>query len=126
MDKVKKTAPESGLPAEASLTHTLGKNERVKDLVAECADDLSTVNAGLKEELVSGEKTPGVENALEKSKLVESKVQIASEALAEVNLALKTTLKDAPGFDKDHWPSMSDKTWASGVHKFYGTPYVGE
>ena len=34
--------------------------------------------------------------------------------------------KDAPGFDKDHWPSMSDKTWAGGVHKFYGTPYSGD
>ena len=32
----------------------------------------------------------------------------------------KDTLKDAPGFDKDHWPSMSDRSWASGVHKFYG------
>jgi sporulation protein YlmC with PRC-barrel domain len=36
----------------------------------------------------------------------------------------KGVLKDAPGFDKDHWPSMSDKTWASGIHKFYGTTYV--
>lgn len=35
----------------------------------------------------------------------------------------KAALKDAPGFDKDHWPSMSDKTWAGGVHKFYGMPY---
>jgi PRC-barrel domain len=40
--------------------------------------------------------------------------------------APKESLKGAPGFDKDHWPSMSDKTWASGVHKFYGTPYVGD
>lgn len=39
--------------------------------------------------------------------------------------ARKETLKEAPGFDKDHWPSMSDKTWAGGVHKFYGTPYSG-
>lgn len=38
----------------------------------------------------------------------------------------KDALKDAPGFDKDHWPSMSDKTWASGVHKFYGTKYTSE
>jgi sporulation protein YlmC with PRC-barrel domain len=35
----------------------------------------------------------------------------------------KSALKDAPGFDQDRWPSMSDSTWASGVHKFYGTPY---
>ena len=35
----------------------------------------------------------------------------------------KEALKDAPGFDKDHWPSMADPTWATGVYKFYGTPY---
>lgn len=35
----------------------------------------------------------------------------------------KDTLKDAPGFDKAHWPAMSDKTWAAGVHSFYGAPY---
>jgi sporulation protein YlmC with PRC-barrel domain len=36
----------------------------------------------------------------------------------------KSQLNDAPGFDKDNWPSMADKAWASGVHKFYGTPYT--
>jgi sporulation protein YlmC with PRC-barrel domain len=35
----------------------------------------------------------------------------------------KETLKNAPGFDKDHWPSMADPTWAAGVHRFYGTTY---
>jgi hypothetical protein len=35
----------------------------------------------------------------------------------------KEVLKDAPGFDKGHWPSMADAVWASDVHKFYGTPY---
>lgn len=39
---------------------------------------------------------------------------------------VKTALKDAPGFDKDHWPTMSDRTWASGVHKFYGTRYSAD
>lgn len=29
-------------------------------------------------------------------------------------------LKNAPGFDKDHWPSMADTTWASEVHHYYG------
>ena len=37
----------------------------------------------------------------------------------------KETLKNAPGFDKDHWPSMADPTWAQGVHRFYGTTYRG-
>lgn len=35
----------------------------------------------------------------------------------------KDALKDAPGFDKDDWPLMSDQTWANGVHKFYGTQH---
>jgi len=35
----------------------------------------------------------------------------------------KEALTTAPGFDKDRWPSMSDKTWAGGVHQFYGTTY---
>lgn len=29
-------------------------------------------------------------------------------------------LKNAPGFDKDHWPSMADTTWANEVHAYYG------
>ncbi len=36
----------------------------------------------------------------------------------------KAALKEAPGFSKDHWPKMSDRAWATGVHKFYGTPYA--
>lgn len=33
----------------------------------------------------------------------------------------KDRLKTAPGFDKGAWPDMSDLTWASGIHSFYGT-----
>jgi hypothetical protein len=29
-------------------------------------------------------------------------------------------LKSAPGFDKDHWPTMADPTWANEVHAYYG------
>ena len=72
-----------------SLTQVLGQSERVKGIVEECADDLSSVNAGLKSELQDGDVSPGVENALEKSEAVESKVQDASEALSLVNSALK-------------------------------------
>lgn len=32
----------------------------------------------------------------------------------------KDRLKNAPGFDKDHWPTMADTSWAHGVHTFYG------
>jgi len=32
----------------------------------------------------------------------------------------KERMKNAPGFDKDHWPSMADPTWAGDVHAYYG------
>ena len=36
----------------------------------------------------------------------------------------KERLSKAPGFDKDHWPSMADETWALQVHTYYSMrPY---
>lgn len=36
----------------------------------------------------------------------------------------KDKLENAPGFDKDHWPSMADLTWATSLHQYYGRePY---
>lgn len=38
--------------------------------------------------------------------------------------ASKERLEKAPGFDKDHWPSMADESWARGVHEYYkASPY---
>lgn len=33
--------------------------------------------------------------------------------------ATKEQLENAPGFDKDDWPDMSDPVWAQGVNTFY-------
>jgi sporulation protein YlmC with PRC-barrel domain len=36
----------------------------------------------------------------------------------------KERFDQAPGFDKDHWPTMADQQWAEDVHSFYGArPY---
>ena len=33
-------------------------------------------------------------------------------------------LKNAPGFDKDHWPSMADPQWAASIYSYYNVkPY---
>jgi len=32
----------------------------------------------------------------------------------------KERLRDAPGFPKDHWPTMADPAWAAVVHEYYG------
>lgn len=36
----------------------------------------------------------------------------------------KERLEQAPGFDKDHWPAMTDERWNREVYKFYDrSPY---
>jgi sporulation protein YlmC with PRC-barrel domain len=36
----------------------------------------------------------------------------------------KERMEQAPGFDKDHWPSMADMSWTSEVHSYYrARPY---
>lgn len=82
-----------------SLTEVLDRSERVKDIVEECADDLSSVNAGLKRELRDGEVSPGVGNAIAKSEMVESKVLDASESLSLVNRALKEEVRERQALD---------------------------
>ncbi len=34
----------------------------------------------------------------------------------------KERMDKAPGFDKDHWPSMADLNWATQIHSYYGQP----
>lgn len=36
----------------------------------------------------------------------------------------KEVLKRAPGFDKDHWPNMADRSWGTKIFTYYGAkPY---
>jgi sporulation protein YlmC with PRC-barrel domain len=36
----------------------------------------------------------------------------------------KELLKKAPGFDKNDWPDMADRSWGSGIYGYYGyRPY---
>lgn len=94
MSKNQTRALSKSPPSAKSLTKVLGQSKRAKEIVEECADDLSSVNAGLKLELQEKDVSPGVENALEKSEAVESKVQDASETLALVNRALKDEVNE--------------------------------
>lgn len=34
----------------------------------------------------------------------------------------KERLRNAPGFDKNHWPSMADLQWAADIHSYYNYP----
>src|SRR5579863_2151225 len=79
---------------QESLTNVLDQNVHVENLVHESAEELSSVNAGIKEEIASQGCPPGFENAFEKSEAVEGKVQDASDKLSVVNLALKDEIEE--------------------------------
>ena len=51
-------------------------------------------------------------------------LQLDTESKCFVLDVDKDKLETAPGFDKDHWPSMADRRWATDIHSYYGsTPY---
>lgn len=77
-----------------SLTRVLDRSEHVKDLVDECAEDLSAVNTVLKQEIGDAHAVPGIGTALEKSTTVEDKVQVAAQELSAVNEALEHEVRE--------------------------------
>ena len=38
----------------------------------------------------------------------------------------KDRLKTAPGFDRDAWPDLTDVSWATQLHAFYGTDLAAD
>lgn len=93
-----KTTPKQSLPINGdpakTLNHVLDQSEEVKYLVEECAEELESVNATLKEEFVSQSPSPEVADAIEQSVLVEGKVLDASDKLAVVNSRLKHEVRE--------------------------------
>jgi diguanylate cyclase (GGDEF)-like protein len=77
-----------------SLTKVLDRSARIKDVVEKCAEELSSVNSVLKQELIGIGNLPAVESALEKSGTVESRVQVAAAELSAVNQALAHELRE--------------------------------
>jgi len=35
----------------------------------------------------------------------------------------KESLRNAPGFDRDSWPDMADRSWGVRIHDYYKSPY---
>lgn len=78
-------APETG----KTLTDVLGQAEHVKELMDQSAQELSSVNTGLAQEMAQSAEPPGVRHALAQSQAVEGKVLDAAEKLTVVNKALE-------------------------------------
>lgn len=53
-------------------------------------------------------------------------LELASDYKA-INLSVdKERLKNAEGFDEQHWPNMADQRWAAKTHDYYGRPRYWE
>jgi diguanylate cyclase len=82
---------ESSIPptnTTVSLSKVLNHSETIKDTVAECVEELSSVNLVLNQEFANQETNIELENALEKSDAVKDKVEDVAEQLTIVNEAL--------------------------------------
>ena len=82
------------LKSNKNLTTVISRSELIKDMVQVCANDLSSVNTVLKEELSVKNPQPSIINAIKKNTSVENKVQLAVDELDVVNTALKVEVKE--------------------------------
>lgn len=48
-----------------------------------------------------------------------NKLHVDQERKCVILNATKEQLKDMPGFDKNHWPDMTDPTWESKIATYY-------
>lgn len=91
------TPANTGLPASKrplkSIAKALGQTEKVKILVDEAAEDLSLVNAELKDGMESTNPMESMEKVLLQSEAIEEKVQEAADKLADVNADLKDEVR---------------------------------
>jgi diguanylate cyclase (GGDEF)-like protein len=85
-------SPNGAKPAK-SLSKVLGQSEHIKNLMEESAEELSSINTTLKKKFVNWDQMPEIENTIEKSEAVESKVKEASGELSVVNHALEDEVK---------------------------------
>jgi diguanylate cyclase (GGDEF)-like protein len=88
-----KTTNDSPAP-DVRLARVVGQGRRVQGLMLECAEDLSSVNSVLRNELTEQKPLPEVEQALEMSEVVEDMVQEASGELSSMNRALRIEIRE--------------------------------
>ncbi len=74
-----------------ALSEAVGTSERVQVIVEECAEELSSVNQELQDNLAA---QPSLAGAVEKNTEVESKIQVASSELTQLNDALKAEVDE--------------------------------
>jgi diguanylate cyclase len=81
------------------LTQVLGQNEHIDLLIKQSAEELRSVNAGVKLALADSDPGPRMKNALEQNEAVARRLQDASEKLTAVSQALQMEIRDRTMID---------------------------
>jgi diguanylate cyclase len=76
------------------LTQVLGQSEHVQELIKQSAEELSSVNTGIKHALANSDPLPGVKSAVDKNEFVIRQLQDSAEKLTAVNQALQIEIRD--------------------------------
>lgn len=118
-----KTKLPNGTKPVKSLTSVLVQSERVKDMVEEAAEELSSVNMVLKQDLADRGSLPLVEDAIQKSETVEIKVQDAAEELSIVNQALENEVNERHLLE--HQLAAAEKQEKAARHVSFHDPLTG-
>jgi diguanylate cyclase (GGDEF)-like protein len=120
---MKKSPINKAANAATRLAKVLDHSEQIKDVVEECAEELSSVNLVLKESLADKDHEPELENAIERSGEVEGKVQEAAEQLSIVNQALEHEIREREVLE--HQLASVRQQEASARHEAFHDPLTG-
>ncbi len=118
----KKTKSPKGERAK-SLTKALVQSARVKHMVEEAAEELSSVNTVLKQELTDRHSLPEIDNAIQNNEAIEIKVQDAAEELSLVNKALENEVRERHLLE--HQLSVSEKQEEAARHASFHDSLTG-
>jgi len=81
------------------LTQALAQSEHIHDLVRQSAENLSSINTGIKLELENSDPLPGVNGFLDQNEAISKLLQEASSSLTAMNQALQIEIRDRTMLD---------------------------
>jgi len=91
----------STFPASSTLEQALDRNETVKEVVKQSADELLVINAVLKQEIPDHLQTGDVAEALQKIDEIENRIQHSAADLAHVNQLLEQEIDERAGVERE-------------------------
>lgn len=95
------TKTSASTPSARPLVKALHQNDSVKETVKQSGDELLVINAVLKKGIPDYAVTGDVAQALEKTEVIEEKIQDSAETLATVNKLLEHEIDERIDLERE-------------------------